>query len=365
MKQIAVQVRNSSNVAVTGLVTADFSVRVSPYGGGNAISGLTATEIGVQGNYVISGFTAWYQNIKVYVSGVEQTWIGVQDVGDLTTAFLLLAGGTMGGNIAMGGFKITGAGAATTNGDLVRYEQAVRTTGAQTGLSGIKVWSDLQYYSPSDIIITGDGAFTSKKYVDDLFGGVVGVVQSTYLNKLIPLRATEDSYSHTTPELCYAYLNGLTDIATRTGTVLIEPSGLAGNIVDVDNHATNQWIGNGIFYQGIGKKPIINRKGYNSSLTITGGIINCRILDNNVVSARTYVNWIFENCDFDVPDATDINFTGCTFKGVNNFKSDGGGTLSMSNCLGDFFFYNDSLTPTITGTQPQDVRAKLAANFDY
>lgn len=36
---------------------------------------------------------------------------------------LKLTGGTMSGAIAMGGSKITGAGAADTNGDLVRYQQ--------------------------------------------------------------------------------------------------------------------------------------------------------------------------------------------------------------------------------------------------
>ena len=46
----------------------------------------------------------------------------------LTTAlgnYLLLAGGTMSGAIAMGGNKITGLAAGTTNGDALRYEQLI------------------------------------------------------------------------------------------------------------------------------------------------------------------------------------------------------------------------------------------------
>lgn len=42
---------------------------------------------------------------------------------DVEAAFLPLTGGTMTGAIAMGTFKVTGLGAATTAGDAVRYEQ--------------------------------------------------------------------------------------------------------------------------------------------------------------------------------------------------------------------------------------------------
>lgn len=52
--------------------------------------------------------------------------IAIGDVTGLTTAltnYLLLAGGTMSGAIAMGSNKITGLGASTVNGDAVRHEQ--------------------------------------------------------------------------------------------------------------------------------------------------------------------------------------------------------------------------------------------------
>jgi hypothetical protein len=48
---------------------------------------------------------------------------------NIDAAALLLAGGTMAGNIAMGSNKVTGLAAATTNGDAVRYEQALLLAG--------------------------------------------------------------------------------------------------------------------------------------------------------------------------------------------------------------------------------------------
>ena len=48
---------------------------------------------------------------------------------NIDAAALLLAGGTMTGNIAMGSNKVTGLAAATTNGDAVRYEQALLLAG--------------------------------------------------------------------------------------------------------------------------------------------------------------------------------------------------------------------------------------------
>jgi hypothetical protein len=48
---------------------------------------------------------------------------------NIDAAALLLAGGTMAGNIAMGSNKVTGLAAATTNGDAVRYEQVLLLAG--------------------------------------------------------------------------------------------------------------------------------------------------------------------------------------------------------------------------------------------
>lgn len=371
MLECTIRVANSSNVGTTGLTGSNIKFRRDPFGSGDEIT-IAGVSGGTNGIYLCSFIGVPYQAAQLWIDGVYQSTWGTKYIGDVFEEFLSTDTTTeqdIVSDIDMNSKKLKGLAAGTTNGDSVRYEQVIRTSGAQTGISGTKVFTDLLAMSPSTITITGDGTLTTKKYVDDLYGTVVGVIQSTYLNKLIPLRAIEDAYSHTTPELCYAYLSSLTDISTRSGTVLIEPSGLAGNVIDVDNHATNQWIGDGVFYVALGKKPIINRKGYNSSLTTTGGLVNCRIKDGTagtpVVSARTYINFTFQDCEFDVPDATDITFTTCKFLGTNKLKSASGNTITLTNCTGDMFWHNDDITPTISGTQPCDVRAVTAANLNF
>lgn len=73
---------------------ANITFRRSPFGAGNVISGLTVTEEGTAGNYIINGFTT-FEKAKLFVSGVEQTWWGGTNglyVGDLITGLNLLFG---------------------------------------------------------------------------------------------------------------------------------------------------------------------------------------------------------------------------------------------------------------------------------
>lgn len=357
---------------VQPITTGSYDLRVTPF-----------SSVGIAGTHTGSGMWAFTgiddtAEYKLYDTAGATEFTAFTGGGANTRSFydsslsgyLALSGGTMTGNIAMGSNKITGLSAGSTNGDSVRFEQAILTTGTQTKAGQM-------YFDTTGSVIpiilqpsttgypTNQGHVATKYYVDVALGSVVLPVQSTYMIKCLPSRSTDDTYSKGTVEKCNTYLSNLTSISTRTGTILIEPLAQTGNIINVDDGSSN-WISDGVFIHGIGSKPVLNRRGYNSSMTFTGGVINCHILDNNVVSARAYTNFTFEDCTFDIPDATDLTFTTCKFKGVNKFKSDGGGTLTMSNCTGDIFIYNDSIgTVSITGTQPAQVISTSANNFDY
>ena len=61
---------------------------------------------------------------------------------NIDAAALLLAGGTMAGNIAMGGSnKVTGLAAASANGDAVRYEQLTALDATVTALGTYSAWT--------------------------------------------------------------------------------------------------------------------------------------------------------------------------------------------------------------------------------
>jgi len=269
--------------------------------------------------------------------------------------------GTMSGNIAMGTNKVTGLGAGTTNGDAVRYEQAVRTADNQTGIAGTKVVTGSWAYSPSTFTISSDGQFTSKKYVDDLFAGSTGVVQSSYMIKCLPTRSVEDSYSKLTPEACNTYLSGLSNIATYRGTMLIEALGQASNAINLDD-GTSAWISAGVDIVGF-NRPVLTRRGYNSSLTVDGSLRGVKISDDTVVSARTYVNFTFNDVWFYV-NATEMAFTTCKFYNCV-FQFAGGEAVTFSNCTGSGVTYNDDADVTFSGTQPANVISTASTNIGF
>lgn len=68
----------------------NLTFRVSPYS--SDIAGLTFTETpSSSGNYVCSGFSAYYKDAKLYLSGVEQTSFGIRNIGDPEDEFVSLS----------------------------------------------------------------------------------------------------------------------------------------------------------------------------------------------------------------------------------------------------------------------------------
>ena len=80
------------------------------------------------------------------------------------------AGDTMSGNLAMGANKVTGLGAATVNGDAVRFEQAVFTDGSHAITGNQSFSGTAKITNLLDPTLAQDGA--TKAYVDNAVTGL-------------------------------------------------------------------------------------------------------------------------------------------------------------------------------------------------
>ena len=112
---------------------------------------------------------------------------------NIDAAALLLAGGTMAGNIAMGSNKVTGLAAATTNGDAVRYEQALLLAGGTmagninangnkvTGLAAATTNGDAVRYEQ---LVATDAAVYAQGTTTTLTSGTLAKV--TYTSEVDP-----------------------------------------------------------------------------------------------------------------------------------------------------------------------------------
>lgn len=73
--------------------SANLSFRISPYA--SDIGGLTFTESPASSaNYLCSGFSAYYKDAKLFLSGVEQTAFGIKNIGDPEDNFVSLSQST-------------------------------------------------------------------------------------------------------------------------------------------------------------------------------------------------------------------------------------------------------------------------------
>ena len=114
---------------------------------------------------------------------------------NIDAAALLLAGGTMAGNIAMGSNKVTGLAAATTNGDAVRYEQLAATDASVAALGTWTAWTPTLTASSSNP--TASNVTAESRYMQ-IGKTVIGKAQMTVSaagsgNYRIPLPVTPRS----------------------------------------------------------------------------------------------------------------------------------------------------------------------------
>jgi hypothetical protein len=327
-------------------------LRVTPYA--VDIAGLTVVEVGTQGNYKFSGFTAYYQEAKLFKSAVELTAFGIFDVGDNDDRYInKVDAQTKAGVLTFSSSPIVPA--ATLTGQAMRFDETIRTSSTQTrvGLLNFEDTYPAMTFSAVYAAPTSSFQFTPKQYVDELYAGATGMVQSTYEIQCLPTRTTEDTLSKMTLEKCRTYLAALTSITTRRGLINIGLTGTASNNLAVDD-GVSQWVSAGIDIFSKNKTRL-TRAASNNSLTSDSKLSNIYLYDNNVVSARAYINFIFEDCDF-YCNTNDLDLTTCTFLGINRIWMNGG-ALTLANCKGTSVWTNGVCTPT--GTQPIDVRTEL------
>jgi len=360
---VSIPIWSVSGTTPVMALTGTYDLRVDPY----SSTGISGTHVGggiwnFTGLSDIAEYKLYNTATGVEVAGLTGggTNTRVFFDGDLQAYVKLVDAQTIAGVKTFSSSPIVPT--ATTSTQATNFGQVINNSGNQTGIAGTKVVTGSWSYSPSTFTISGDGQFTSKKYVDDLFAGSTGVVQSTYQTKLMPTRTTEDRYSHSTMELCNTYLAGLiTANPTYRALIEIESLGQASNATNVDD-GTSAWVSAGVDIIGY-NKPVLTRRGYNSSLTVDSRIQGVKIVDDTVVSARTYVNFTFTDCWFYV-DTTEMTFTTCKFYNCV-FRFDGGEAVTFSNCTGSGVTYNEDASVTFSGTQPANIISTSVNNIGF
>jgi len=151
---IPLRLVNSSGEPLTGQASNIVFTRYPHSYGTDDVSGITVTEIGTAGNYRCRGFTT-YEYVKLWLSGVEQTWFDSVQVGNLTTYittnYILKAGSVTG---------ITG-NKTISSGDWLK-------------LGGTETWYKPYVYSSSpwytDYSLLSGGSLVFKNYGDSVYG---------------------------------------------------------------------------------------------------------------------------------------------------------------------------------------------------
>lgn len=131
-------------------------IRAGDLPAGSRASGLlVAVEAGTSDGDKLFLCTTNFGSDVVGTNGLVFSAIG--SALNMTESNLRTAAAALTASLAVNSQKITGLAAGTTAGDAVRYEQTVRTSGNQTGASGIagdKDWSGAQTYTGGVAVTT-------------------------------------------------------------------------------------------------------------------------------------------------------------------------------------------------------------------
>ena len=224
-------------------------MRVSPYGAGEIIAGLSVAEIGAQGNYKFSGFAAYYQDVKVFLSGSELTSFGIFDCGDASLNFVEVTG-----NQNVAGVKTFASSpvipTATTGFQAMTYTQGVKATGTVSEvITGAKVFSTIPK-TTTGRVYSSDRELIDVEELTNQLSSFIGVVTSSQQIKCLPSRAVNDEYSQQTLNGC---LGELDTTGTLRGNIILECTNVGTNLIAVGDDET--WIAN-----RIDKRDTINRK---------------------------------------------------------------------------------------------------------
>lgn len=109
---IPLRLVNSDGTPKTGQASNIVFTRYPHSYGTDNVSGITVTEVGTAGNYVCKGFTT-YEYVKLWLSGVNQTWFDSVQVGNISTYINTLLGSYMNKTGTQSGFT----GTKTLTGD--------------------------------------------------------------------------------------------------------------------------------------------------------------------------------------------------------------------------------------------------------
>jgi len=373
---VTIRVIDNSGNPVTGLTDANIKFKLYDYTGGY-VTGLTVTEVGVQGNYQVSGFAfQTLQLTKLYINGTEQTWFGQQFTGSPYNVFPPFAGtSTISGVWAFTGAN-THTGAENHTG--AEHHTGVEThTGAETH-TGVETHANVERFNagidcnnfPIQHVATPTISTdaVNKAYVDALVSGNAFPINANRI--LVDSKQASDVagkiYNTIAEAVTYAHTSGSPSTSNRW-TILIMPN---QNNKYVENFTWYDFID----FVGIGNVTVSNtpntppysifiRSVVNSNRNVRVANINFEQTDANI----DFLNMIMVNCsittieDNDPPDLYLSNSQLENFK--INFANDATGNIILVSTNNFLNVVSNKLLTFGSGDQVVNYTVNTGFNF--